>query len=74
MFPKEEINAFCKGCHSKSRIPDPVKNKKAFKGRHPKDIEYCIQCHGDHGLGHRTRRWNKSTGELIQDDNVRMME
>ena len=32
----------------------------------------CTGCHGEHRLSHRTRKWDKTTGELIKDDGVRM--
>lgn len=35
-------------------------------------IACCTDCHGEHRLGYRTRKWDKVTGELIKDDRVRM--
>jgi len=58
MFSKAAINSFCKGCHP---------NAKLGGGK-----EYCVECHGKHRMEHRTRKWNKETGELIEDDKVRM--
>jgi hypothetical protein len=34
---------------------------------------YCIDCHGDHRLGYRARRPDKPAGNLIEDDEVRML-
>ncbi len=34
----------------------------------------CTDCHGEHRLKVRTRRWDKETGKLVSDDGVRMME
>ena len=59
MFAKAAINDFCKGCH-----PD---------GKLSAGKNYCTECHGEHRMGHRTRRWDKKTGELIEDDKVRML-
>lgn len=59
MYPAEKINSFCKSCHP---------NAKLGKGK-----KYCTECHGEHHLSHRTRKWDKETGELIKDDNVRML-
>lgn len=59
MFAKAVINDFCKGCH-----PD---------GKLSAGKNYCTECHGEHRMEHRTRRWDKKTGELIEDDKVRML-
>ena len=58
MYPAEKINSFCKSCHPKAQLG----GKK-----------YCTDCHGEHRLSHRTRKWDKATGKLIKDDKVRMM-
>ena len=59
MYPVEKINAFCKSCHPDGKLSGGKK--------------YCTDCHGEHRLSHRTRKWNKATGKLIEDDNVRML-
>ncbi len=59
MFAMEKINSFCKSCHADAQLGGGKK--------------YCTDCHGDHRLDYRTRRWDKSTGQLIEDDSVRMM-
>jgi len=59
MYPKEKINSFCKTCHPKAKLG---------AGK-----EYCTDCHGEHRLGYRTRKWDKTTGKLIVDDKVRML-
>ena len=59
MYPAEKINSFCKSCHPDAKLGG---NKK-----------YCTECHGEHRLSHRTRKWDKSTGKLIEDDKVRML-
>jgi hypothetical protein len=72
MYPAHKINSSCMTCHPKQKIKVPqhefvfdsiVANEKG-----------CTECHGEHRLDHRTRRWNKTTGQLIQDDKVRMIE
>jgi hypothetical protein len=67
MFAPEQIAPFCLGCHGEELLELPV-HKAARNGK------VCTQCHGDHRMNHRTRDWDPYTGELIQDDNVRMME
>ncbi|MGB2862187.1 MAG: hypothetical protein WBC05_02585 [Sedimentisphaerales bacterium] len=59
MYPAEKINSFCKSCHPDGKLGEGKK--------------YCTDCHGEHRLSHRTRKWDKTTGKLIEDDNVRML-
>jgi hypothetical protein len=59
MYPAEKINSFCKSCHPEAKLGGGKK--------------YCTDCHGEHRLSHRTRKWDKETGELIEDDKVRML-
>jgi hypothetical protein len=59
MYPTAEINPSCKGCHPDGKLGGRKK--------------YCTECHGEHRLEHRTRRWDKATGVLIEDDKVRML-
>jgi len=59
MFAKAAINSFCKGCHPDSKLSEGKK--------------YCVECHGKHRMEHRTRKWDKETGELLEDDKVRML-
>ena len=59
MYPAEKINSFCKSCHPDGKLGGGKK--------------FCTDCHGEHRLSHRTRKWDKSTGKLIEDDKVRML-
>ncbi len=59
MFAKAAINDFCNGCHPDGKLGEGKK--------------YCTECHGKHVMEHRTRRWDKNTGELLEDDKVRML-
>ena len=69
MYPMAKIKPFCTSCHPNEKISVAV--HKAVLGDNAKG--YCTDCHGEHRLGYRTRRWDKATGELIDDDKVRMM-
>ncbi len=69
MYPESKINAACLKCHG-DRMKMTAKHKASLEGR-PKKT--CTGCHGEHRMSHRTRRWNKETGELISDDKVRML-
>jgi len=59
MYPAEKINSFCKSCHPAAKLGGGKK--------------YCTDCHGEHRLSYRTRKWDKETGKLIEDDKVRML-
>ncbi|HEV59300.1 MAG TPA: hypothetical protein ENN87_17660 [Phycisphaerales bacterium] len=72
MFPREQIVAACLECHEQAAMAQIEAHKAVF---HPGGAEakVCTDCHGkDHRLAHRTRRWDRRTGELIEDDSVRM--
>ncbi len=71
MFAPEMIEPFCLGCHGEELLEVP--DHKEARGDDGEKL-VCTQCHGDHRMNHRTRDWDPYTGELIQDDNVRMME
>lgn len=59
MYPADKLNSFCKSCHPDGKLGGGKK--------------YCTDCHGQHRLGYRTRKWDKETGELVVDDKVRML-
>lgn len=72
MYPAEKIRPFCIGCHSKEKIDTDV--HKSVMAKPDTKEAICTNCHGEHRLGYRTRKWDKTTGKLIQDDKVRMTE
>ena len=69
MYPESKIDAACLKCHG-SRMKMTAKHKASLAGRLKKT---CTGCHGEHRMSHRTRKWNRETGELISDDKVRML-
>jgi len=69
MFPRDGIIDACLNCHRQT-LPLTAEHKPVL-ARKVKKV--CTDCHGEHRLSHRTRRWNRETGELIGDDKVRMM-
>lgn len=71
MFPVAKIKPFCMGCHSREEINIPV-HKGVLVDTGTRE-GCCTECHGEHRLSHRTRRWDKTTGKLIEDDKVRML-
>ncbi|NIW97900.1 MAG: hypothetical protein GWN13_06585 [Phycisphaerae bacterium] len=72
MYPAEKIRPFCMGCHTSEKIDIAVHKSVMAKPDAKESI--CTNCHGEHRLGYRTRKWDKTTGELVQDDKVRMTE
>jgi len=71
MYPLEKINSFCMTCHPEDKI-DIQPHEPLLTGTNT-EKKYCTDCHGKHRLSYRTRKWDKTTGELIEDDKVRMM-
>jgi hypothetical protein len=74
MYPAAKINPFCMTCHAEVK-DDPelaANHEEVLKGTAAEN-KLCTDCHGKHRLGYRTRRWNKETGELLDDDSVRMI-
>ncbi len=81
MYSKAKIVPFCQSCHPTEKNM----NVDEHMSRHGLIIEstenlkdgktsVCTDCHGEHRLKVRTRRWDKETGKLVSDDGVRMME
>lgn len=70
MYPQEKINPSCLQCHLNG-----IKNNEKHEPVLADVMQNsCTSCHGEHKMSHRTRRWNKQTGELVYDDKVRMMD
>ena len=70
MYPKVKINPFCISCHPKDKIGQL---HKSFFAASAANQGYCTDCHGEHSLSYRTRKWDKATGNLVEDDKVRML-
>ncbi len=73
MFAKEKINPSCLHCHDETDLREHKVHVKVLEGASKK--KYCTDCHAkSHRLKYRTRRWDKNTRKLIEDDKVRMLE
>ena len=73
MFARPQINAFCMTCHEKQKLLKHEEHQDFFENLQPDDV--CTSCHAPkHRLKVRTRIWDKTTGKLIKDDGVRMMQ
>jgi hypothetical protein len=58
-------------CHEQAKLPEE-EHAELFTDA-SEEVKVCTDCHGDHRLPHRTRIWNRETGELIKSDKVRML-
>jgi hypothetical protein len=72
MYPVAMIRPFCMGCHQKEKIDIAV--HKSVLSDTTANEGNCTNCHGEHRLSYRTRKWDKTTGKLIEDDKVRMLK
>jgi hypothetical protein len=73
MYAKSQVSAFCMTCHEKPKMLKIGDHKEFFKD--PDPGETCSDCHAEkHRLAVRTRIWDKTTGKLLKDDGVRMMQ
>ncbi len=85
MFPQAHIRFNCLGCHDWVKLiaSDKTKQDRVDLKEKPDhqavldgtatDKKICTDCHGEHRLTHRTRRWNKRTSELIYRDSTPRM-
>lgn len=69
LYAKEKVNLSCMTaeCHPRDRMEAEIGHRPFFAGadqEHP----YCTDCHGQHRVLSRTRRWNKETRILIEVD------
>ena len=77
MFPKDKINPTCMMCHPRHEIEHVPAHGILLAGAKTifdSDSEdagsqmYCTTCHAkEHKINIRTIRWNKATGEILED-------
>jgi len=65
MYLHDTINEACMECHPGNGLA-----RKEIHQEGKQAGKVCTDCHGSHRLAHRTRRWNKATGDLIESDGV----
>jgi hypothetical protein len=73
LYPADKINPACLKCHPVDSLVKREIHRPAV-ARDPDKKSLCTECHGQHRLSVRTRRWDKHTGKLVVDDGVRMMQ
>ncbi len=77
MYPKNKIIPTCMMCHPRHEIKHVKHHARLLKGAKTifdSDSQtkgrqmYCTTCHAkEHRINVRTIRWNKATGELLED-------
>jgi len=63
MYPLAKINPACMKCHTQNKI-DLIPHRPLFDGTAAEGGKHCTDCHGDHRLERRMRKWDKTTGKL----------
>ena len=61
MYPRETIDKACMECHPGNELAQKEIHQEGMQAG-----KVCTDCHGSHRLAHRTRRWDKATGDLIE--------
>jgi len=77
MYPKTKINPTCMMCHPRHEIKHVPSHELLLAGaktifdadsEHADSQMYCTTCHAkEHRINVRTIRWNKATGELLDE-------
>jgi nitrate/TMAO reductase-like tetraheme cytochrome c subunit len=67
LYAKAKVNASCQtaDCHPRPAMEKEIGHRPFFAGTDP-DHPSCTDCHGQHFLPKRTRRWDKETRQLIE--------
>ncbi|MHC4505968.1 MAG: multiheme c-type cytochrome [Planctomycetota bacterium] len=61
MYARSRINPACRACHAEPALRTECKSAVSTAAAAP---GVCTDCHGEHRLVERTRKWDKKTGEL----------
>ncbi len=79
---KGRVRFLCLTCHNwkelietdktKADLKDPPEHSSVLAGTN-KDGKFCMDCHSEHKLSHRTRIWDKRTGKLVYKDSTPIM-
>jgi hypothetical protein len=72
LYSEARVGTFCLSCHPKVKLAQDANHKTVFASSAPP--ERCTDCHGEHRLKNRTRRWDKDSGKLIWKDSGPVMD
>ncbi len=69
MYKKLDVNNSCMSakCHSRAQLEKEIGHRPFFAGTDTQR-KYCTDCHGNHKIPERQRKWDKDTGKLIWRD------
>lgn len=67
IYSKARVNASCSTseCHPQPAMKKEIGHRPFLAGTAP-EHRYCTDCHGQHMLPKRTRRWDKETRQLLE--------
>lgn len=67
LFAKAAVNDSCMtaDCHPRVRMEAEIGHRPLFAAADP-DHPYCTDCHGNHRIPTRTRRWDQATRQLVE--------
>lgn len=67
MYAKSQINESCMNtdCHPRAQMEKEAGHRPWF-AEVDGENKYCTDCHGEHRLDERQRRWDKETRKLIE--------
>jgi formate-dependent nitrite reductase cytochrome c552 subunit len=74
IFAKDRITSACASCHKLAQLDQDAAHDLFLSSKAEGPFKYCTSCHGKHTIPVRTRRWDKVTRQLIEDDGVRMVD
>jgi hypothetical protein len=74
MFARNKIAAYCTSCHSPDDLRKVEKHLQFVFTDNSENRKVCTDCHGNHRLENRTRKWNKDTGVLSWKDGAPIMD
>ncbi len=63
MYAEARVAPFCLTCHTSDKVRKSSNHSSVFAANG--SVQRCTECHGEHRLNHRTRRWDKDTGKLV---------
>lgn len=72
MYSESKVAPFCLACHPQNKIAGDTNHPSIFTAGAPP--QRCTDCHGEHRMKNRTRRWDKDTGKLIWKDSGPVMD
>jgi nitrate/TMAO reductase-like tetraheme cytochrome c subunit len=69
MYKESDVNNSCMSekCHSTEKLEKEI-GHRPFLAKTDIQRKYCTDCHGNHKISERQRKWDKDSGKLIWRD------